>query len=227
MPEIESRVPPHEWELSAFGRRSAESLTHVLPADARLVSSNEPKARQTLEPCGDVLASAWFDEVRRDESFERDVKSRRRAYLAGADHPGWESRQEVATRFEYGVQYLIRAGYDWPWVIASHGMAMTLWLTAFARLPDPVGFWSDLRLPDVLAVNLRARTVGRVLSTQLCWRGGEAAGLVNETAAGLVTCTAAGPVGDSREVNWTRRRRATTGEAARRGNVNHIGDVRV
>jgi 2,3-bisphosphoglycerate-dependent phosphoglycerate mutase len=173
MPEIQPHVPPHGWDLSAFGQRSAKSLARVLPANARLISSNEPKARQTLEPCGDVHACGWFDEVRRDEPFERDVRSMRMAYLAGEDHPGWESRRDVADRFDYGVRYIIGLDYDWPWVIASHGMAITLWLTAFARLCDPVRFWSELRLPDVLAVNLRAHTVGRVLSTQVCWRRNE------------------------------------------------------
>ena len=48
-----------------------------------------------------------------------------------------------------------------PLVVASHGMAMTLWLTARIGLDAPGAFWSSLRLPDVLAVDLVARTVAR------------------------------------------------------------------
>jgi hypothetical protein len=73
MPEIEPYVPPNEWELSDFGRRCARSLTRVLPANARLLASTEPKARQTLEPSGDVQTATWFGEAKRDEPFEHDI----------------------------------------------------------------------------------------------------------------------------------------------------------
>jgi hypothetical protein len=46
-------------------------------------------------------------------------------------------------------------------VVASHGMAMTVWLTAAIGLEDPIGFWSELRFPDALAVDLAAGTVRR------------------------------------------------------------------
>ena len=45
---------------------------------------------------------------------------------------------------------------------ASHGMAMTLWLTATVRLADPGGFWAGLRLPDVFTVDVTGSSIKRV-----------------------------------------------------------------
>ncbi len=138
-----------------------------MPSDARLVSSWEPKAWQTLEPLGAVSPDARFDEVRRVEPDGEDWRSRRLAYLRGSDHPGWEPRADVAARFDLGIRTWAAATGDHPLVIATHGMALTVWLASGAGVDDPAGFWSDLRLPDVLVVNLARWRAGRVLSTWL------------------------------------------------------------
>jgi hypothetical protein len=41
-------------------------------------------------------------------------------------------------------------------------MAMTLWLAATVGLADAGVFWADLRLPDVLAVDVAATQVTRL-----------------------------------------------------------------
>jgi hypothetical protein len=41
-------------------------------------------------------------------------------------------------------------------------MAMTIWLSSVIGLPDPAGFWSDLRFPDAYRVMVGERTVARV-----------------------------------------------------------------
>jgi hypothetical protein len=51
---------------------------------------------------------------------------------------------------------------DWTHIlvpIASHGMAMTLWLSASLTLADPGQFWAELRFPDVLDVEPGASVV--------------------------------------------------------------------
>jgi broad specificity phosphatase PhoE len=154
-------VPPEQWPLAPAGLAAAESLRRVLPSGALLVSSEEPKARQTLEPSGPVATDPRFNEIARDEPFDGDFRARRLAYVTGADHPGWEDRTAVAARFAAGLaDWQARCG-DRPLVVASHGMAMTVWLTAAIGLDDPGAFWSDLRLPDVLIVDLPGRRVQR------------------------------------------------------------------
>jgi broad specificity phosphatase PhoE len=161
-PDFGPQTPPEQWPLAPEGRAAAESLRPVLPPDALLVSSEEPKARQTLEPTGPVTTDARFNEVRRHEPFDGDFRARRFAYVTGADHPGWEDRAGVAARFSAGItSWQARCG-DRPLVVASHGMAMTVWLSAAVGLHDPGAFWLDLRLPDVFTVDLAARTVQRL-----------------------------------------------------------------
>jgi broad specificity phosphatase PhoE len=168
LPAFGPKAPAEEWVLDEDrGRRGAESLVHVLPPDARLVSSLEPKARQTLEPTGPVATDARFNEVWRDEPFEGDFRSRRRAYVGGVEHPGWEPRGDVVSRFDAGLRDWQATAGDRPLVIASHGMAMTLWLTATVGLDDPIAFWGDLRLPDAFQIDLAGRTVQRIESADL------------------------------------------------------------
>jgi broad specificity phosphatase PhoE len=149
------------WELSEQGRRDAESIRGVLPATALLVSSTEPKARQTLGPAGDVLTDERFNEIQRDEAYSADFRTARRAYVSGADHPGWERRAAVVARFDSGVRHWRALAGPRPLVIAGHGMAMTLWLSATVNIADPGGFWAGLHFPDVLEVDPDAALVGR------------------------------------------------------------------
>lgn len=127
-PAVDPDHQPHEWQLSEAGRRSARSLGRVLPTDAVLVASPEPKARQTLEPLGRVLDDQRFREVVRDEPFHRDFRARRLDYIAGTDHPAWEPREQVVARFDHAVRFW-SAVAGRPVVVATHGMAMTLWLS--------------------------------------------------------------------------------------------------
>jgi len=158
MPAVDLSVPPQEWELEG----SVPPLG--LPADSYLAASTEPKALGTVAPFGPVVTDPRFGEITRaaDESDE-GWRERRLAYVEGADHPGWEPRSAVVARFDDGVNdHWVRAAGR-PLVVASHGMAMTLWLTARIGLDAPGAFWSSLRLPDVLVVDLVARTVARRL----------------------------------------------------------------
>jgi broad specificity phosphatase PhoE len=138
----------------------------VLPSDAILVSSTEAKARQTLEPCGRIMTDHRFREVERDEPYEGDFRARRHAYITGTQHPGWEPHAQVIARFDTGIHFWHPRAGDQPLVVATHGMAMTLWLTT-QGIDDPGAFWSDLRLPDVFEINLATRRISRVWSTQL------------------------------------------------------------
>lgn len=163
MPTIDPAVPPERWTLGDEGRAGAAALAQRLPTGAYLVSSREPKARQTLEPLGAVAEDAAFNEVwRAGEPFGGNFRELRLLYLMGTQHERWEPRAEVAQRFDQGITRHIREAGDRPLVVATHGMAMTLWLTACVGLPDPGAFWSGLRFPDALLVDLKAARVNQI-----------------------------------------------------------------
>jgi broad specificity phosphatase PhoE len=100
-----------------------------------------------------------FAEIRRVEPWEGDYRRLRREYVEGVDHPDWEPRAEVAERFDAAVTEHLDIAGERPLVVASHGMAMTVWLTARIGLPDPGAFWSGLRFPDARRVDLTAGTI--------------------------------------------------------------------
>jgi hypothetical protein len=161
MPAFGPDVPAQGWMLSDEGRAEAAGLVPVLPAGALIVASAEPKAYQTVEPAGPVVSDERFNEVRRDgEPWESNYRELRRAYVEGENHPGWEPRAAVAERFDSGIKDHLTAGR--PLVVASHGMAMTVWLGERIGLPDPGDFWARLRFPDAHAVDLQRRTITRL-----------------------------------------------------------------
>ncbi|MGC4938743.1 histidine phosphatase family protein [Kribbella sp. DT2] len=158
MPVHGPETPARDWVLGPEGREAARELCARLPAGARLVASTEPKAIATIEPLGPVVTDARFDEIARVEAYDGDFRTRRRLYVEGTDLADWEPREEVVRRFGAGVAEYATGG---PVVIASHGMATTLWLTATVGLTDPGAFWDDLRFPDAVVVDLEAKTVVR------------------------------------------------------------------
>jgi broad specificity phosphatase PhoE len=160
MPAHGPHVPARDWHLSHEGRAAATALCARLPSGARLVASSEPKAIQTLEPAGHPVTDPRFDEISRVEAYADDFRTARRAYVEGADHADWEPREEVVRRFAAGVAaQTADAGHV---VIATHGMAMTLWLTAAVGLEDPGEFWAGLTFPDAYVVDLAGRSLSRL-----------------------------------------------------------------
>ena len=151
MPMASPESPPGSWHLSAEGRAAASALSGVLPARARLVSSDEPKAWETLGGSSEVTRDSRFNEIiRLGKPWEGNFRELRRLYLEGAAHPGWEPPADAAERFEAGVSDALHEQDDGPTVIATHGMVMTTWLVSRGAVAQSAaaGFWSDLRFPD-------------------------------------------------------------------------------
>lgn len=168
MPAIDTDVDPPAWSLSKDGVAAARRLAGALPGRAEFVSSEEPKAWQTLDPDGirDIRRDRRLGEVRRTETFSDEFRRIRRSYVSGSDLPGWEDRAEVARRMGAGVREATGRASGGDLVIASHGMAMTVWLSQAVFLADPGGFWEELRFPNPLGAGpgppgLRCGTRGR------------------------------------------------------------------
>lgn len=159
MPAYGPTVPAHEWTLSPEGWQAARRLITHLPRDARFVASDEPKAWQTLG--GDATRDRRFNEVTRVEPWEGNYRELRRAYVEGVDHTDWEPRAEVAERFDGGITEHLALSGERPLVVATHGMAMTVWLKARLGLHAPGDFWADLRFPDAHLVDLDSGAVER------------------------------------------------------------------
>jgi broad specificity phosphatase PhoE len=162
MPDFGPQTPPHQWPLSQSGHAAARQLALSLPADSHLVASTERKAWQTLEAAGQVVQDRRFNEIWRTEPWEGEYRQLRQQYVNGVDHADWEPRSEVAERFGHAIDDHCDTAKERPLIVATHGMAMTIWLTARIGLPNPGDFWADLRFPDAHRVDLAARTITRI-----------------------------------------------------------------
>jgi broad specificity phosphatase PhoE len=163
MPLVSAALDPASWPLSPEGRRAAGSLREGLPADAGLwLASRELKALETLQclaPDGHrpILRDPRFDEVQRDEPFDDEFPSRRRAWVEGeldARHAGWETPWEAGVRFDEAVRSHAEQG---PLLVCSHGMVMTAWLVhrGVVQPGSTAGrFWDALAFPDLVEVDV-------------------------------------------------------------------------
>jgi broad specificity phosphatase PhoE len=151
MPAFSPDVASDQWPLTEQGRTAAAAL--AIPAGAYLVASAEVKAVQTLAPHGPVHPDPRFNEVHRaNEPWDGPYRVLRKSYVDGTDHPGWEPRADVAVRFWAGISdHAVRAAGR-PLCIATHGMALTVWLSAAIGLDDPSSFWDALEFPALIPV---------------------------------------------------------------------------
>lgn len=152
MPDYSPSTDPALWPLTPEGREAAAALP--IPPDAYLVSSTELKAVQTLAPFGPVVRDARFGEVTRvGEPWDGPYRELRRSYVEGTVPEGWEPHASVVARFEAGLaEHVIRAG-NRPLVVATHGMALTVWLDPPSRVP----YWEALPFPALIPVPTRPR----------------------------------------------------------------------
>jgi broad specificity phosphatase PhoE len=161
LPIISPSAPPASWPLSPEGIRTAAAL--VLPQEAYLVASTEPKAVQTVSSFGPVVQDERFGEIQREgEPFDGNFRELRLTYVEGVDHPRWEQRLDAVRRFDAAVADHVSLAGGRPVVVGTHGMVMTVWLTARIGLSTPGAFWSQLLLPDAYAVDLDEKSVRRL-----------------------------------------------------------------
>ena len=109
MPVVDPAVPSPRWELGPEGSAAARALRPLLPRPAYYVASPEPKARQTIEEvAGDVATDQvtldeGLAEVGRPEAWSDDYRAVARGYLDGIRPAGWESPEDVGTRFDAAI----------------------------------------------------------------------------------------------------------------------------
>lgn len=154
MPHVDPATDPSTWELTDASRAQAAALT-LPPGPHVFAASTEVKALDTLRQLTtqSIAADRRFCEVTRPKAPDGDThRALAAAYLAGAGHDGWEPRASVAERFSAGIAAHLSDGAHL--VVATHGMALTVWLATVSEVADPVVFWRGLAFPDVVSVAL-------------------------------------------------------------------------
>ena len=158
VPELDPSVPAEEWSLSEEGRRRCGPLAERLAAFGPevLLSSTEPKARETAELVAPVLGLdvELSDGLR--ETARRAVPWLGREELERGIRELFERPDEVVYGEETGSAALARfaaAVEDLPEsaVVVSHGTVLSLYAAAKTGR-DPFALWQSLDLPDVVEV---------------------------------------------------------------------------
>jgi broad specificity phosphatase PhoE len=166
MPAVDPGVPSNLWELGEEGRAAARALA-ALHEPGYYVSSDEPKVLQTMRELSggrDVIPEPGLREVRYPYRWSDDYRAQARAYIDGVCHDGWEAHVQVAARYEKAItrHARIASTRKQPLIVGTHGLAPTVWLATHVRLePTPGNFWSSLRYPDLIEVDLTAGQVRR------------------------------------------------------------------
>ena len=172
MPKVVPGVAPKRWTLSESAAEDCVLLAHALPENLApsIHTSNEAKAEQTARIVAmrrglTVTIDPRLAEVDRPQEWVEDHRALAAAYLAGADHAGWEPRAAVVSRFASAVgdAMVLQHDSDGDTVVVNHGMALSLYLANAAGI-DVVSFWRALAFPDAWRFDLGTLEIMRLYS---------------------------------------------------------------
>lgn len=169
MPLIDSALPARDWVLSAEGHAAAVGLAERLTdrgIDA-MVSSDEPKARQT----GEAIAAA----LRMPLTLDKDLREHERINTGYLPRPEFEASiarffarpeelvfgEETADQVFERFSGAIRRGLEpdrGTVALVTHGTALTLYLARTIGIA-PLPFWRSLTLPMAIEVEGAALSI--------------------------------------------------------------------
>lgn len=161
-PQIDQTVPARDWVLSAEGHAAAKALAARLTdygVDA-VISSDEPKARQTAEAIATTLQLPL--------ELDRDLREHERTNTGYLPRPefeagiarffaqpdelafGEETAGQVFSRFSAAVERSMKQSRGTV-ALVTHGTALTLYLARTTGIA-PLPFWRSLTLPMAIAL---------------------------------------------------------------------------
>jgi hypothetical protein len=162
MPAVDPAVPSSDWPLAWDSRVASRLLRLHVTHPAYYVASTELKAAQTMQEIAGaqrVVTDDDLAEVHRPHHWfsDEDYRAAALAYASGTCPDGWEPHDAVIARFDAAVvrHAAAAAAQGRTLVLGTHGLAPTVWMASRYRLdPDPAGFWSQLRFPDIVEIDL-------------------------------------------------------------------------
>jgi broad specificity phosphatase PhoE len=158
LPALDPALPVEEWRLSEEGRRRCGPLAARVRkhAPTAIVSSTEPKARETAELVGAELGLKVQESAALRETARRTVPWLEADELRRSIRTLFERPDEVVFGEEKASAALARFsaaldGLDEGTVIVSHGTMISLYAAARTGR-DAFELWSSLELPDLVVV---------------------------------------------------------------------------
>jgi broad specificity phosphatase PhoE len=170
VPEISGDRPANTWKLSEEGRLRSQRLAEELESfePEVLVSSDEPKAKETAE----ILASHLrlnmqivpnlHEHDRSDllylshEAFHASI----RAFFQTPDKLvfGKETANQAYSRFYRAVHSILNENLNKTIVVVTHGTVISLFVSRLTGSSD-LELWDKLGLPSFVALDLHSNTI--------------------------------------------------------------------
>jgi broad specificity phosphatase PhoE len=170
VPEIEESRLANTWKLSEEGQLRAQQLAEQLEqfAPEVILSSNEPKAKETAE----ILARRFQVEMQvlpdlheHDRSnvpyLPYDVfQASMRDFFQKPDElvVGRETADQAYTRFYQAVHSILNEHRNKTVVIVTHGTVISLFVSRLTGSSD-LELWNMLGLPSFVGLDLGSNTV--------------------------------------------------------------------
>jgi len=168
LPEIEQDQPAREWHLSNQGmeraRRLATQLTAYRPEV--LVSSAEPKARETAEILAELLGlqvhvkQDLHEHDRSETGFlskEQFQKAIQEFFLNPAEPVfGKETADEAHSRFSKAMHSVLETHDNQTAVVVAHGTVISLFVSRLLGISD-YALWNELGLPGFVVLDMTSK----------------------------------------------------------------------
>lgn len=159
-------IPSREWPLSEDGRsRTRQIAPRLIPHNpTRIITSDEPKARETGQIIANELGLPWQPAANLHEHDRQGAPffTSKEAFETAVAHFfnnldtlvfGNETANQAFERFDTAVHHLIAAYPGDTLAIVTHGTVLTLFLARYNQFA-PIPFWQKLQLPDLFVVSL-------------------------------------------------------------------------
>lgn len=172
---VDPARPAAAWLLSADGRAACAALADVVRrfAPVAIVSSLEPKARDTAAALADALGVAWetapdLHEHDRSGVPVMDATAWRHALRAALERPddlvlGRETARAAAARFTRAVSAALAHHPAGDLVVVAHGTVISLLVAAHNDV-DAFAFWERLGMPSLVVLEVPGLRLGDVVS---------------------------------------------------------------
>lgn len=170
IPQIESDRPANTWRLSREGRSRARRLGEQLKEfrPEALVSSDEPKAKETAEIVSGLLRlepevfPGLHEHDRTNEPYlsaEKFQSSVRDFFQKPGELVlGNETTNQAHARFYRAVHSVLNHHRNKTLAIVAHGTVISLFVSRLTGV-EHFSLWNQLGLPSFVALDLHSNTV--------------------------------------------------------------------
>ena len=165
-------ISSHAWVLSEDGRSHTRALIpYITPyTPTRIITSHEQKAIQTGQIIAEALdlprtatpglqehdrtGAPYFEDVAEFHNTIQQLFLQPDELIFGV-----ETATQARTRFSQAIHTLLAQYPNDTLAIVSHGTVLTLFLVHHNPHLDPISFWQQLKLPDLVVVSVPAMKI--------------------------------------------------------------------